>query len=113
MIDILTVPNTPQVQRVLITPEYSAICSIVEEPFHGQIYIDYYPEKYLIELVSLDTWLHSIAQSKLTVEGLCRLLYDACEAALGDIRLRVDVYAETTVHAPVRAIIQSRSYKNE
>jgi NADPH-dependent 7-cyano-7-deazaguanine reductase QueF len=100
------IPNVAQISRLLYSPTFSAVCEIGHAPFHGLIEIEYWPNEWLLEFESFESWLRSIAMQQTTIEGMARLTFDQLSAALGDIRLRVTVYAQTTVHAPVEATIE-------
>lgn len=106
-LEVLSIPN-PGVDRVSYQPRYAVICSVGKAPFGGKIDISFEPGELLLEFESFDRWLASLVMKEMTIEGLCRLVFDRLTAVLGDIPLRVRVHAETTVHAPARASI-SRS----
>ena len=106
MPSIVTIPNEVQVEQVSYHPPYSVICSIGEIPFHGTIDITYQPKEAILEFESFDSWLKSIALQSMTIEGLCRLVFDVLNEVFGDIPLSVKVHAETTVHAPASAQIK-------
>ena len=101
-----SIPNTAQVQTVTYRPAYSTICSVGKAPFHGVMEIEFKPAALLLEFMSFDAWLHSLATEQMTIEDLARRTFDELRAVLGDIPLRVTVHAETTVHAPASATIE-------
>lgn len=102
------IQNKPNINKIIYTPRFSAICSIGQASFHGTIEIEYCPGESLLEFESFERWLRDdIAKRHLTIEDLARLIFDNLLAALGDIRLCVIIHAETTVHAPVSAIIRN------
>ena len=104
------IPNDSNIDRVFYHPSYSVICSIGKAPFHGVIDIGYQPKEVLLEFESFDDWLKSMAMQSMTIEGLCRLVFDVLSEALGDIPLSVTVHAETTVHAPASAQIKRGNF---
>lgn len=106
MPSIVTIPNDSRIDQVSYQPPFSVICSIGKAPFHGIIDIVYRPQEVLLEFESFDDWLKSMALKSMTIEGLCRLVFDVLNGALGDIPLSVTVHAETTVHAPASAQIK-------
>jgi len=105
---IQTIPNNSRIAIIEYYPEYAVTCSIGGEPFHGTMDIMFEPQKDLLEFMSFEKWLSSIATQSMTIEELCRLVFDELSAVLGDIPLRVAVHARTTVHAPVSAIIERK-----
>jgi len=102
---ILTIPNTAKVALINYTPAYATICSVGKAPFHGTIDITYEPAEVLLEFMSFEVWLRSLATEQMTIEDLARRAFNELRSVLGDIPLRVTVHAETTVHAPVSATI--------
>lgn len=100
------IPNTSHVDGVWFEPEFSAICSIGKRPFWGRMRIEYRPTDLLLEFVSVETFVHALANNSLTIEDLVRTVFDECVRVLGDIPLRVTCNARTTVHAPVGAQIK-------
>ena len=106
-----TIPNKAKIHAVEYYPDYSVICTIGKEAFYGTIEITFYPQETLLEFMSFEDWLRSLAMRETTIEELCRLVFDELLAALGDILLVVTVTAKTTVHAPVRATITSEALK--
>lgn len=94
-------------------PEFSAICSIGKRPFWGKIKIKYRPMKgTILEFVSVEEWINSLANEVLTIEDLARLAFNEVSRVLGDIPLQIEVFARTTVHAPASATI-SRRWESE
>lgn len=104
---ITTIPNDTKITRIQYHPRFSVICSIGKAPFHGVIDVSYSPDDKLLEFESFETWLFSLANQSMTIEDLCRLVFDELQNALDCKSLTVTVSAETTVHAPVSATIES------
>ena len=100
------IPNNDKINQVSYHPSYSVICSIGKAPFYGIIDIVYKPQGVLLEFESFDDWLKGITLQSMTIEGLCRLVFDVLSEVLDDIPLSVTVHAETTVHAPASAQIK-------
>lgn len=103
---IRTIPNTPKITRIRYCPEFSAICSIGGASFYGVVEIEYEPAEYLLEFESFEKWLKSLSLDELTVEDLSRVIFDKLSENLGDVPLIVSLNAQTTVHAPVTAMIR-------
>lgn len=103
---IKTIPNDPQIDRVVFYPKFSAVCSVGLAPFHGVMEIEFIPAENLLEFESLELWLFSIANDKMTIESLCRLAFNKIWDAVNPDYLKLTVNAETTVHAPAIAIIE-------
>jgi NADPH-dependent 7-cyano-7-deazaguanine reductase QueF len=102
-----TLPNDARVQIVTFTPWFSTICNVKDVPFYGTLEIVFRPADTLLEFCSFEEWLRSLAKERMTIEDLCRLVYDRLREALGDIPMRVSVHAHTTAHAPASASISS------
>jgi NADPH-dependent 7-cyano-7-deazaguanine reductase QueF len=103
---IATIPNTPKVSTIVYRPKFSAVCSVGRAPFYGVLEIKFKPEEKLLEFESFEKWLRSLAEKKMTVEDLARLVFDEITIALGIIPLSVTVNAETTVHGPASALVE-------
>jgi len=106
---MLTIPNTPKVQRVIYRPSFSTRCSIGHAPFSGTIEIDYRPDDVLLEFESFEDWLRAdVALGEMTIEDLTRLVFDQLTGLLGGVPLCVAVTASTIVHAPVTCILERK-----
>jgi len=103
---INTIPNPHGPMAITYSPEYSALCSVGKAPFHGTIVIQYFAHGALLEFESFENWIRLNANAETTIEGYCRMAFDALAEVLGDIPLAVSVFGETTVHGPVEARIE-------
>lgn len=101
-----TIPNKNKIGLITYSPKFSVVCSIGKAPFHGTIEIIHQPNQKILEYESFEKWLRTIASEEMTIEDLCRLVYDKLSSVL-DGGLTVTVMAETTVHAPVSATISN------
>ena len=101
-----TITNTARIDYIRFEPGFSSICSIQKKPFWGTIIIEYRPVDRLLEFVSVENWITTLASQELTIEDVTRLTFDEVTRVLGDIPLRITVSARTTVHAPVSATIE-------
>lgn len=107
---ITTIPNTPRINLGWFVPVFSSVCSVGKRPFWGTIKIEYKPQDQLLEFVSVEEWIATLALQSVTIEDVARLAFDEVTRALGDIPLRITVSARTTVHAPAGAIIERGSW---
>ena len=105
------IDNSSQVQHILFTPKFSAICSIGDRPFYGNVQIDYEPTEVILELVSVERFIGNFAMKRVTIEDVARLVFDELCRVLGDIPIRVIVSAWTTVHAPTKASIKQGEFR--
>jgi len=108
---IETIKNDAGPIAIRYTPEFTAICSVGKAPFSGVMEIEYLADDLLLEFQSFEIWLREHANAETTIEGFCKMAFDALTEALGDIPLAVTVTATTTVHAPVEARIE-RNFEN-
>ena len=100
--------------KIKYEPNVSLPCSIGLEEFYADVEIEYYPHDYLLEFMSFEDWLaDEVAPKAMTIEDLALLLFRTLRVVLGDIQLRIQVSATTTVHAPVSVSISTRSFFNE
>lgn len=106
-----TIPNRAGVTAVTFEPPFFAMCSISGKPFWGTIKIEYRPGSRLLEFISVEAWISTLASQEVTIEEVARIAFDEVSQALGDIPLRVTVSARTTVHAPVSAEIRKGDWK--
>ena len=56
--------------------------------------------------MSAEAFVKDLSEIECTIEEAARIVFDECSRVLGDIPLRVTVFARTTVHAPTSAEIQ-------
>jgi len=105
---IRTIENTSLVDRIEYHPMFSAICSVGLSPFSGTIDIAYTPGNRLLEFESFETFLRLASTKELTIEDVCRMIFDSLTEALGEIPLKVTVNAKTLVHASVEATIERK-----
>ena len=103
---IKTILNEAGQIAIRYEPEFSAICSVGDAPFMGTLIIQYVAHDLLLEFESFEDWIKENANTRTTIEGYCRMTFDALTEVLGDIPLAVSVAAMTTVHAPVEARIE-------
>lgn len=103
---IETIPNDAGQIAIMYQPPFTAICSVGDAPFMGEINIQYVAHDKLLEFESFEAWVKEHANHLTTIEGYCRMVFDALTDVLGDIPLAVTVTAMTTVHAPVEARIE-------
>lgn len=108
---IKTVSNKTNVQHIKYCPNYSTVCSIGQASFWGEMEIVYKPSSKLLEFESFEKWLKTLTLKQLTIEDLCRLVFDTLSEVFGDIPLSVTIHAKTTVHAPVSATIKQGDFK--
>ena len=88
-------------------PNYSTLCTIGKRPFYGHLDIEYIPKSVLLEFEAFEDWLHTLALRDFTVESLCQKIFDVLRGELQDpVYLKVEVHADTTVHAPVSATLE-------
>jgi len=100
------IPNKSKVSLVRYSTEFSAICSINQQPIWGAIEFEYAPREVLLELMSVDEWSQQLTAKQLLAEDVARLAFDEARRVLGDIYLRVSVLVNTTAHAPVEVLIE-------
>lgn len=101
-----SIPNDPQVQKVVYCPRFDATCSVLHDPFHGRLEITIWTKARLLEYASFERWLKEVLQGQeTTVEGVARIAFDKVVEVLPESKVEVVVYAETQSHAPVSAYV--------
>lgn len=108
-----TIPNNTRVQKITFHPQFSTICSVGNAPFWGIVNLEYKPGGELLEFESFEKYLESYALEKYTIESITQSIFDNLVRVLGDIPLRVEIQARTTVHAPASAVISQKWSNNE
>lgn len=73
---------------------FSAICSITDKAFEGNIVIEYCPDKKVVEYVDVENAIKDITQNKLTVEELAYNLFREVKTSIYPkyLKILVDVH---------------------
>ena len=100
-----TIPNTAAVEQVTFHAQFSALCSVGHRPFWGDVRFRYQPSAQILEFVSVEEKLNTLANQSVTIEDVARFAFNEARCALGHVPLEVVVFANTTVHGPAEAII--------
>ena len=91
---------------ILFRPMASAVCSLGKKPFFAQVTVRYRCEGKIVEFESVQEWLNGLADQEMTIEDMALVLFNELTLALGLVPLRVEVMANTVVHAPAGAILE-------
>jgi NADPH-dependent 7-cyano-7-deazaguanine reductase QueF len=90
-----------------ITIPFNANCSITNKAFSGNIIIEYYPSKKVIEYVDMGEVIKEITKNKLTVEELADNVFKEVKIAISPkyLKILVDVQ-RSDAHQPVQVWIE-------
>ena len=95
-----------------ITLPFSAICSITNKRFRGEIIIEYHPYEKVVEYVSVERALSAMVKEKLTVEKLAFNMFDIIKKSIHPKYLKVLVDVQKSeAHSPVRVWIEKEFRK--
>lgn len=103
MFTSLVIPNDTSVNRVTITSNFGAVCSVGLAPFSGTVEVTYRPKDVLLEFEAFEEWLREISTDRTTIEGFAQGVFDKLNEVLPDSDLFIRVSAQTQVHGPVVA----------
>lgn len=92
-----------------ITIPFSAICSITNKAFEGNIVIEYHPDKKVVEYVDVETAIKDITQNKLTMEELANSLFREVKTSIYPkyLKILIDVH-KSEAHQPVQVWIEKK-----
>ncbi len=90
-----------------ITIPFSAICSVTDKMFEGNIMIEYRPNKKVVEYVDMEKAIKEITKKKLTVEELTDDVFKEVKIAISPkyLKILVDV-RKSDAHQPVQVWIE-------
>jgi len=95
------IPNTYRISSQTVTIPFSAICSITNEPFSGDIMIVIDPNERCLEYCSVDRFVKELYSRVMTHEQVAREVFNEVESALGPrMMLFVEVRVTSAVHPP-------------
>ncbi len=92
-----------------ITIPFSAICSITNKKFEGNIIIEYHPKKKAVEYVDIEKVIKDIIKKKLTVEELAHKIFKTVETSILPkyLKILVDI-RKSKAHQPVQVWIEKK-----
>lgn len=90
-----------------ITVPFSAICSVTNKAFGGNIVIEYHPNKKVVEYVDMENAIKVITENKLTVEELANNVFSEVKTNIYPkyLKILVDVH-KSEAHQPVQVWIE-------
>lgn len=95
-----TLPNTHGITEVALRSPFSAICSVSDERFAGEIIVTYRPGANLIEFVSFGEYIREFDEAETTTEALAREIFDAVKETAMPSSLRVEIDVQNASHIP-------------
>jgi len=86
---------------------FSAICSVTDKEFGGDIIIEYYPKTKVLEYADAETAVNRTAKKKLTAENLVYLVFSEVEKSIKPRHLKVLVEVKySKAHKPVHVWLE-------
>ncbi len=95
-----TLPNVHGISEVALRSPFSALCSVTNDRFSGEIIVTYRPGASLIEFVSFGEYIKDFDESETTTEALAREIFDTVKETVQPLTLRVEVDVQTAAHIP-------------
>ena len=91
-----------------ISIPFSAICSLTDKKFEGEVIIEYYPtEKTTLEFVDVEEQISKFCTNKITVEDLTSWVFYEVEKSISlkNLKVTVDVL-KSDAHCPVQVWLE-------
>lgn len=90
---------------------FSAVCTVTDKPFDGDVVIEYVPDHKVLEYVDAERFVRDTCLQKLTAEELTQAVYEAVMGALKPAfaKVLVDV-KHSEAHQPVQVWKQSGAH---
>lgn len=98
--------NFPISGTKIIIP-FSAICSVTDKTFKGNIVIEYRPNKKVVEFVDMERVIKDITRNRSTIEELAGKIFEAVKTNISPkyLKILVDVH-KSDAHQPVQVWIE-------
>ena len=98
-----TLPIPFEISGTKITLPFSAICTVTDKRFSGEIVIEYVPKGDVLEYVDVEEFTKKICQNKITAEELVHTVYQEVTSSLRltFLKVLVDV-KQSEAHQPVQ-----------
>ena len=90
-----------------ITIPFSAVCSVTDKAFEGNVIIEYHPNKKVVEFVDTEKIIKDLANNKLTVEELADKIFEAIKINISPkyLKILVDVH-KSEAYQPAQVWIE-------
>ncbi len=86
-----------------ITLPFSAVCTVTDKPFGGEIIIEYVPEGRVLEYVDAERFVVETCAKHVTAEELTHTVFGAVTASLKPVYVKVVVDVKhSDAHQPVQ-----------
>ncbi len=109
MIQTLNIPFA--ISGTKITLPFSAVCTVTDKPFGGEVVVQYVPVGKVLEYVDVEAFVGGVCNSKRTAEELAHVVFTEVESSLKPKQLRVLVDVKhSEAHQPVQVWIESENY---
>jgi NADPH-dependent 7-cyano-7-deazaguanine reductase QueF len=98
-----------QISGTKIIIPFRAICSITNKLFYGNVIIEYYPKKKVVEYVDMEKVVKNIAKNKLTAEEFAYKIFKEVEISIRPkyLKIFVDIH-KSYAHQPVQVWIEKK-----
>lgn len=104
---IKTISLNYKISGTIISLPFRAICSITDKEFSGEVIIEYFPNKKVLEYVDVENVVNKIAQFKMTAEDFVHLIYKEVEESIRPKHIKITVEVKhSDAHRPVRVWLE-------
>lgn len=95
-----TLPNVHGISEVALRSPFSAVCSVTDERFAGEVILTYKPGASLVEFVSFGEYIKEFDEAETTTEAMAREIFDTVKEILQPNGLRVEIDVQNASHIP-------------
>ncbi|MDP2651030.1 MAG: GTP cyclohydrolase I [bacterium] len=82
---------------------FSAICTVTDKEFSGQVIIEYHPNSRVLEYVDIENFVNHVCQKKVTAEELVDQVYREVESSILPKYLKITTdIKHSDAHQPVQ-----------
>ena len=102
------IPLSYKISGTKITLPFSAICSVTDKVFSGNLTIEYHPTLKALEYVHTEEVVNNIAKNKITAEDLVNLVFQEVTISIQPKYLKVTLdVSHSDAHKPVIVWLES------
>ena len=95
-----TLPNAHGITEIALRSPFSAVCSVTDERFAGEVIVTYRPGATLIEFVSFGEYIRGFDEAETSAEELTREIFDTVKETVQPLALRTEIDIQTASHIP-------------
>lgn len=98
-----------EISGTKISIPFETICSVTDKKFKGFVIVEYYPNKEVIEYVSLEKHIQQISKQKITAEELANNVFEDVKETIKPKYLKVLIDIKSSdAHQPAEVWIETK-----